>query len=98
MYLVYGLRISLGFMSFETDLGLKSQRGVPACHTRNVLQARRRAPGQIQKDGRSIWLKISGHERGEIERDRARDGSRDAKHTCKESEDKGKSLIRGNPL
>ena len=38
---------------FETDLGLSSQRGVPACHTRNVLQTRR-APGQIQKDGRSI--------------------------------------------
>ena len=39
--------------SFETDLGLSSQRGVPACLTRNILRARR-APGQIRKDGRSI--------------------------------------------
>ena len=44
---------SRGALPFETDLGLSSQRVVPACLTRNILQVRR-APGQIQKDGRSI--------------------------------------------
>ena len=47
------VRVFKDRLSFETNLGLSSQRGVPACHTRNVLQARR-APRQIQKDGRSI--------------------------------------------